>query len=78
MDIKVEQKGERIAPENLQKFGKDEIERVKKDLEDATKRLVDLQHSRIMTREKATKIAELNYAIAVGKIYLQKLKNKWA
>ena len=78
MDFTVDEvkKGEYIAPENLYKYYKDEIARVEKALEDAKKQMIELSQSRILTGEKATKIAELNYAIAVGKIYLGKLKNK--
>lgn len=79
MELKIEEikKGEKIAPENLDKYGKDEIERVTNAIEDAKKRLIDLSQSKLLTREKAAKCAELNYAIAVGSIYLTKLKNKY-
>ncbi|MEA3357318.1 MAG: hypothetical protein U9Q67_02690 [Patescibacteria group bacterium] len=79
MELRVEKvhKGMKIAPENIGKFGKDEIERVKKALEDAARKKQDLEHSNVMTREKMTKIKELAYAIGVGNLYLAKLKRKW-
>ena len=76
MDLKIEEvkKGERII--DVGKYYKDEITRVEKALEDAMKQMVDLQGSKILTHEKAAKISELNYAIAVGKMYLRRIKNK--
>ena len=76
MDLTVEEvkKGERII--DVDKYFRDEITRVEKALEDAKKNFVELQQSKIMTRDKAVKMSELNYAISVGKIYLRKLKNK--
>ena len=78
MDLQVGevQKGTRISAQDMTHYYKDEITRVETAIEDATKRMVDLRGAKILTGDKAKKIAELNYAIAVGKIYLRRLKNK--
>ena len=70
--------GEYIAPENLYSYYKNEITRVEAAIEDAKRRMHDLSTAKIMTGAKASSVSELNYAIAIGKIYLNKLKNKIA
>ena len=73
MEIKIEDK-HRI---NIDTFGKLEVERVEKALEDAKKRLSELKSCKVLTKEKTLKISELKNAIYIGKMYLDKLKVKW-
>jgi len=70
------QKGTRITAQDMTHYYRDEIVRVEKAISDAQERMGALMAEKILTGPKASKIAELNYAIAVGKIYLRKLKNK--
>jgi len=67
---------ERLGTKDLKKYYPMEIARVEKALEDATKRVRDLQQTRILTGAKVAKISELKGAIAIGKLYLNKLKRK--
>jgi hypothetical protein len=75
MDLEIKEKT-RIAPEDVGKHYRTEIERVTQALEDAKKQMMDLRQAKVLTGEKANKITELNYAIAIGKMYLTKLKSK--
>ena len=70
------QKGTRITAQDMTHYYKDEIVRVEKAINDAKERMGALSVTKILTADKASKIAELNYAIAIGNIYLRKLKNK--
>ena len=70
-------KSKRMELRDLDQFGREEIERVTKALEEAEKKLADLRQSKIITAERAMKVSELNLAIAAGRMYLKKLINKW-
>jgi t-SNARE complex subunit (syntaxin) len=74
MNFKVDEK---TKIENVDTYGKKEIKRVEEAIEDATKRLYDLQSKVIHTKDNALKINELKGAISIGTLYLTKLKNKW-
>lgn len=75
MDFNIAEK-ERLDTKDLKKYYPMEIARVEKSLDDATKRMRDLQQTRILTGAKVAKISELKTAIAIGKLYLNKLKRK--
>jgi hypothetical protein len=78
MVFKVEEqtKGERIKKEDLKTYGKKEMERVSQALEEARKKLVDIVACP-SNRENKAKIKELDSAINIGTMYLNKLKRKW-
>lgn len=78
MDLQVEEivKGERIPADQLGHYGRKEIERVQKALDDAKQQMYVLKAG-ILTKERALKIKELEYALHVGGMYLKRLKEKW-
>jgi hypothetical protein len=78
MSFKIEEqkKGERIKKEDLNVYGKKEIERVSQAIEEARKKLVDLVACP-SNKENKAKIKELDSAINIGTMYLNKLKRKW-
>ena len=79
MGLKIEEivKEERIAPEDLYAWAKNEIRRVEEAINEARERYYKLSVGTDISGKNAAKITELNTAISVGKIYLTKLKNKW-
>lgn len=58
-------------------FGKKEIERVEKALEEAVRKRDALENGGNSSLQSTFKIKELAYAIGVGNMYLATLKRKW-
>lgn len=78
MGLQVEEiiKGDRIPKDQVGNYGRKEVERVQKALDDAKQQMYALKVG-ILTKERTHKIAELEHAIAVGEMYLKRLKEKW-
>jgi len=61
---------------NVDEYYENEIKRVCSALEEAKIKLFQLKNARVWSPDKQKQIKELEYAVYVGSIYLEKLKTR--